>query len=159
MKGMSGERTSFLMQCLYDILPVESRLNKLKVANNANCELCIHGIEEDLPHALLGCEYNGFVNDWIVAVLIDIDPCLAEDNLIAENIARLNIEIDDELMFPVVWFLSHVFEMTWNERKLRKPVSVTRIKACIGAEVNILEKTKYNRHAHVIERALNFHFS
>ena len=159
VKGISGIRTTFLLRCLYDILPVKSRLNRLSLADSPFCDLCTHKVCEDLPHALLGCEYNAFANDWIIAVLIDLDPGLAEAELSSDNIVKLNLKIEDDRKFPVVWFLSLVLDLVWQARQARKPVSVTRMKALIGAEVSIMKETNLKNFANLIEPAINFSVS
>ena len=153
---MSGVRTTFLLRCIYDIIPVKTRLHRLGLSASPLCELCVDQVVEDLPHALLGCAYNGFVNDWIIAVLIDLDPSLVDSELSSDNIVRLNLGIKDDRKFPVAWFLSLVFDLVWQARQTRKPVSLTRIKALIGAEVRTMRKTTFKRAATIIEKAINF---
>ena len=154
IRGMNAERTTFLLKCLYDIVPTKSRLHRLNLTNSPVCDLCEHGIIKDLPHALLGCGYNGFANDWIIAVLIDLDSSLAEAELSSSNIVRLNLEIEDDKKFPVVWFLSLVLDLVLQARQTRKPVSITKIKAMIGAQVSTMMKTNLKESALMIDSAI-----
>ena len=158
LKGLCATKITFLLKSWYNILPTKVRLHRLGLANSPLCELCLLGDVEDLEHALLGCTYNSFVNDWVIAVIIDIDPSLVEAELSSENIITLNIEIKDDRRFAVAWFLTTVLNIVWQTRQSRKPVSVTKIRAYIGAEVTIMGKTNSTMRntAKTIEAAINF---
>ena len=155
-KGLGGEKMSFLLRMLYDILPVNSRLFRMNLSQSPLCDLCTCGTVQDLPHALLECQFNSFVNDWIVAVLINIDPGLIDAELTATKISTLNFPIDHESKFPILWFLAVSLSLIWEGRKIRKPMSVEKLQALIGAEVEILKQTKYRKSADKIDIATNF---
>ena len=156
-KGLRGDQTSFLMKILYNILPTKGRLSRILRNESPVCSLCSHDIVEDTCHAFLQCEYNTVVNDWLVAVLIDIDPEIhINSELTGSNIIALNLEVDPNKKLAVLSFLATAFQIIWNTRQLRKEMSIFRIRSLIEAEVSVLSRTKYQRSAQIIESALNF---
>ena len=101
------------------------------------------------------CSYNNIVNDWILGVLIDIDPGLINDDLSSVNTIMMNFKAEDELLFPLVWFLSSVFMLVWKARTTRKPVRLERIKGELEADIAIMRKTKRMNEAYILDSAIN----
>ena len=122
------------------------------------CDLCSHGIIQDLPHCMLQCDFNGIINDWVPAVLLDIDPSLIDSDLSSDNIVRLNIKTEQEthLQITVLWFLSKTLEIIWQTRKTRKQIPLLKFIAILEAEIELLMKTKYKKSANIIHSAINF---
>ena len=84
--GLNSEIISFLMKLIYNILPTNSRLHRMNILDSPFCTLCNFDVESDLKHALLECDFNGASNDWILAVLFDIQPQILEANLTSRDI-------------------------------------------------------------------------
>ena len=155
-KGLSRDLTSFIFKILHNILPTKKRLFRMNMSNSPMCDLCDSNVEEDLPHALMDCDYNGVVNDWTLAVLFDIDPNLLSAETDSLNMVSLNIPMDPETVLPVLWFLSTVFSYIWKCRTRRKTVTLIQTRTTIEAEVNILKKTKFKQSFELIESEINF---
>ena len=157
-RGLSGGQRSILFKILHNILPTRMRLFRMNISDSPYCELCPHNIQEDLPHALLECDHNGGVNEWIIAVLIDIDPGILNSEMSSTDIITLNLNLDYDAYFPAVLFLSIAFETIWKNRQLRKTVTLREVRSSILAEMDILKKTRHKYDADVIECATNFNF-
>ena len=134
-KGLNSEKVSFLVKILYNILPVNSRLFRMKMSISPFCSLCGSDTFDDLSHSLLMCDFNSVVNDWILAVMIDLDPGLINEDLTSYNVVALNFELTTEAKFPIAWFLASAFELVWKRRMTKKPISISNIKAHLGAEI------------------------
>ena len=128
----------------------------MNLSESPLCELCPHGIEEDLQHAMLDCDHNAVVNDWIIAVLIDIDPGVIDSDLTALNILTLNLDIEADKKLAVICFLSLALKEVWETRQKRRQMSLFKIKAQIQAEVAIMKRSKHEQSADIIELATNF---
>ena len=100
-----------------------------------------------LVHAMLLCDHNAVFNDWLVAVLIDIDPELVFSDQTSTNIIN---------RLAVTFFLATAFQIVWRKRQMRKPIVLREIKSFIEAEVAIWKRTKYIKAALLIESALKF---
>ena len=155
-RGLSGEQRSFLFKFLHNILPTKKRLFRMKLAESPDCELCEHGLEGDLQHSLLSCDHNNVVNDWLIGVLIDLDPGLVDCELSARNILTLDFQINDCKKLAVLFFLTLVFEFIWKKRQAKKSISLMEVHAMILADVSILKQTRFINEAKTIESALNF---
>ena len=111
---------------------------------------------EDLPHALLECSFNSSVNDWILAVLYNLDPSLIDADLSSINLITLNFQIQPASMFPVVWFLATSLRIVWQGRRDRKPISNDKLRSMIGADLDSLKKSKHKKSAEIIDNAIDF---
>ena len=151
LKGLNPDQKSFCFKLLHNILPTKSRLHRLKLKETPNCTHCNLGIVEDCFHALLSCPYNNDVNTWIADLLRDHLPALTP-----ENITTLNINLDPDMQFPVIWFLSTVFPLVWHLRQAKKAISLYSIRADIEAKVNILRKSRLKDAARLVEEWINF---
>ena len=120
------------------------------------CDLCLHGVEGDLQHTFLECDFNNVVNDWVIGVLIDIDPSLIDIELSSQSIITLDSSIEVTSRLPVLFFLSLVFDYIWRRRQSIKSISLTELHAMISVDVYILKSTKFMKAAQTIENALNF---
>ena len=155
-KYLSGNQTSFAMKLINNILPTKSRLFRMNISPSSNCELCNSGAVGDLAHDLIECDYNGVVNDWIMAVLYDIDPSLINADMDSHNIVTFNLPVDSETEFAVWWFLIEVFQIVWGSRMSQKPVSLAKTKAYLNAQIQILKRSRLNHIFEQIETAMNF---
>ena len=140
-KGLGGELTSFLFKFLHNLFPTNGRLSRMNLTPSPACDLCTLGVFQDLPHSLLECSYNGVFNDWILAVLLNLDQGLIYSDLSSANIATFNLEIDPEMKLAVTWFLVTAFKHVWQIRQKRKQIRLHTIKSLIEAETNLLRKT------------------
>ena len=122
IRGINGEQRSFLMKVIYNILPSNARLFRMNQSLSPNCDLCLHGPFQDLAHSMLECDFNGMINDWVTAVLLDIDPGLLNSVLSSINIVTLNLQTDGDMhvKLAVVWFLSKAMQLLWQAFNLHK---------------------------------------
>ena len=110
-RGLCGDQKSFPFEILHNILPTNSRLFHMNQAISPDCNLCDGNVFGDLKHELLECSFNGILNDWIPAVLMDIDMSLINAELTNNNILTLNLEIEPEKKLAVVWFLTTALKL------------------------------------------------
>ena len=155
-KGISSNQRSFIFKILHNILPTKSRLFRMNLSDSPLCPLCVHGETEDLVHSLLLCDYNSVINDWIIAVLFDLDPSLVLCEFSSIDIMLFNLQTEPEKRLPIVFFLASVFFIIWQKRQSRKPILLTEVTSSLKAEVSIWKESKYNSAAELIEHALNF---
>ena len=157
-KGLNSNQISFLFKMSQDILPTRKRLFRLKISESLECELCNGNVVDDLEHSLLGCDFNGAVNDWLLAVLlIDIDSGLLNVDLTSSDIVSLKLPLEPETRLPVLWFLTSVLSLVWKTRLSRKRIYLAQIKAIIEGDIIIMKKTDHFKTlSHIIETALKF---
>ena len=120
---------------LPNILPTNSLLTKLKMKDSSACSLCPDGNFDDCQHALLVCYHNKEVNNWVIGITKNVLP---QSTLL--DIITLNLDLDTDTRFPIVWFLSNVFSAVWQLRLDKKAVHLYNIRADIEAKINILRK-------------------
>ena len=63
VKGLNGDKRSFVLKILYNILPTKARLYRMNLSNSPFCDHCDNGISEDLGHAMIDCIYNRQISD------------------------------------------------------------------------------------------------
>ena len=114
----------------------------MNLVESPDCDLCPHGVEGDLQHCLLNWEHNNVVNEWIIGVLIDIDPGLEDYNLSGKNIITLDLPIDVDKRLSVLFFFTSVFGFIWKMRQAKKPVCLTEVHAMTLAEVSLLKNSQ-----------------
>ena len=132
------------------------RLLKMNLTNSPVCDLCDSDAEADLNHVLLECDFNSVVNDWVIAVIFDLEPSLLDVDMSSTNILNLNFPTDSETVLAVTWFLSSVFPLIWRARQTKKPISLFYTRATLEAELKVLRKTHFKHTADQIENAINF---
>ena len=66
---------------------------------------------EDLPHALVMCEWNGGVGVRIMACLRKFVP-----NLDVSTALRLELEVDEEMQLPLGGLVGTVCQAIWKLR-------------------------------------------
>ena len=111
--------------------------------------------QTDKRKNLILCDYNSVVNDWIVAVMIDIEPSLVDSEITSDDIITLNLDITPESKLSMIWFLATSLSLVWQARQLGKPLSLFQIKAMIGAEIAVMKNTKFKEAALKIDSAIN----
>ena len=156
-KILSADQRSFLLKVVYNILPTKARLSRMRLSDSANCDKCSNNVEETIQHALLECSFNN-VNDWIIAVMIDISEDLIDVDLSSSNLVTLNIPLESETRQAVAWFLATVFSVVWRARQTRKAPTINYTRLIIETELKILKETRYRNIAESLENAINFKF-
>ena len=156
IKGLTPEKISFIMKMKYEILPTCSRLHRMNLKGSPDCDLCGSGAEGDLCHSLTECQHFGIIGDWMLGVLIDIDDSLVNVELSGEKLVSFTLPMERETELPIVWFLATVFQLLWEARTTRKPITVSKMKPAIQAELTIMKKTKFYNSAQLIENAISF---
>ena len=139
-----------------NLFPTKSRLFRMNLAPSPICTLCNSGAVGDLSHDLVECDFNGVVNDWILAVLYDIDPSLINCEFSNLDIVTFNLPVDPEVEYAIWWFIIEVFWLIWSSRMTQKPVSLHKTRATISAQIKIMKRSKLNQIFEQIEAAINF---
>ena len=150
MKHLTSEQSSFLFKLLHNILPTNSRLHHLKQKDNPACSHCSSGFADDCQHALLNCSKNEDVNIWVISFTRKVVP-----NCSLLDIVTLNLDINEDMKYPLVWALSHVFSLIWHLRMNKKSVSLFNIRADMEARINFLRTTRVSGLADKLENLLN----
>ena len=116
-----------------------TRLLRMRVNVTSVCTKCDRGVEEDLAHAMLRCDFNGELNYWILALSRRVVPSIRIEDILILNLGLPNL---DEA-FPLVWLLSVLLELVWKARLSRNAVLKTRVRADLEARINLLRKTRF----------------
>ena len=65
----------------------------------------------------------------------------SDPNLDIEQVLRLDLNIDEELEFPVIWMLASVLLIIWNLRITKSRIQLYEVRTQLGAKVNLLRET------------------
>ena len=102
-------------------------------------------------HALLSCNFNTVdVNNWIVELAKKVSPSST-----LQDIATLNLDLEECNIYPMIWFLSHMFIMVWQHRVRKKAFTLYTLRASLEAKTNILRKSRLSAKADQIAVMLN----
>ena len=71
LHGLSSENQTFLWKMLHNILPTQQRLHRMGMRNaiSSNCTSCSAEEPDTLAHALISCNANKEVSEWMMKVL------------------------------------------------------------------------------------------
>ena len=151
LSGLESEQRSFLFRMLHNILPTKTRLFRLHQTDSAVCSLCTSGASEDCIHAFLTCSYNtSDVNDWLIQMVNNTAP-----NSNMQDIVTLGFNLDETVAFPLIWVLSHIFNIVWQLRSSKKTINMYIIRASLEAKINILRKSRLNSRSNQIVNMIN----
>ena len=96
---------------------------------------------EDLVHALIRCPGNQGVGQ---AVLQCLPP---GDELQEQSVLKLQLDVEEPLQLPVVWFLAVAWLSLWESRKLGKRPELYKVRADLEAKVSLLRETRHGEAA------------
>ena len=124
---------------MHDILPTQSRLFRMKVANAVSdkCLLCQENAVGDIAHCLMLCAYNDGVGKLVTDFLSKFNS-----NLEPRQVVHLNFEVGGNPL-PPIFFVSTVLLEVWSCRKEKKPIRLYNIRATLEAKINILRKSRH----------------
>lgn len=137
LRGLGAELSSFLFKVLHDLLPTQERVARTSQTINGDCKLCLPHVhaEEDLLHALVSCPSNQGVGHAVL-------HCLPTDNRVDDYKAlRLQIELDESLEYPAVWYLAVAWSSIWESRRLGRRPELYKVRADLEAKVSLLRET------------------
>ena len=122
MKALTSEEQTFLWKMLHDVLPTQSRLHIMGMRNapTPNCTLCNIYASNLLPHALVTCQSNSEVTEWLLKIVHQHVPGLLPEQLVLLDLGVL----EDSMKFPIVWLIANVLSQVWQARKEKKKPSV-----------------------------------
>ena len=83
-KGLPPTETSFLWRMIHNLLPVPTRLHRMKMANAITnlCTLCDDNSVGDLKHCLLTCAFNREASLLLIQEVTKIVHIYSEESLI-----------------------------------------------------------------------------
>ena len=138
-KGLPSDLATFLWRMLHDLLPIPSRLFKLKMANvlSDKCNLCNENSTGDLTHSLLLCPYNNGTGELVTKFLSKLNVTLEP-----QQVVHLDFHVGDHQLASM-FLVSTVLQEIWKCRKEKKPCRPHSIRATLEAKVNILRKSRY----------------
>ena len=139
--GLGSELTSFLFKVLHDLLPTQERIARTSAAVSGDCKLCVPNVKEDLLHALIRCPGNQGTGQALLHCL----PLQA--GLQDHCVLKLQIDLEDPLELPVVWFLATAWNSIWESRRLGKRPELYKVRADLEAKVSLLRETRYSEAA------------
>ena len=138
LSGLGSELASFLFRLLHDLLPTRERQNRIFPASTNICRLCPANSVEDLPHSFFYCSFNTEFGMPIFNTLLNID-----DTLTPEKLLRLEIDLDDEMELPIVWYLAAKLFHIWNCRVSGRRAKLYTTRAEVESRVNLLRETRF----------------
>ena len=146
LKGLPSENMAFLWRMMHDILPTQSRLFRMKVANAVSdkCLLCQENAVGDIAHCLMLCAYNDGVGKLVTDFLSKFNS-----NLEPRQVVHLNFEVGENPL-PPIFFVSTVLLEVWSCRKEKKPIRLYNIRATLEAKINILRKSRHIAAAEIL---------
>jgi hypothetical protein len=144
LHGLGSELMSFLFKVLHDILPTQERIARTNVTVNGNCKLCISNDQEDLLHALIRCPGN----QGIGLAVINCLP--GERELQDHHVLKLQLDLEEPLELPEVWFLAAAWNSLWESRRLGKRPLLYKVRAELEAKVSLLRETRHSEAAEKI---------
>ena len=135
LSGLGAELTSFLFKLLHDLLPTQERVARTSPSVSGICKLCVHNAEEDILHALVRCTGNQGVGQAVL-------QCLPHDAGVDEYKAlRLQLDLEESLEYPTVWFLAVAWKCIWESRMVGKRPELYKVRADLEAKVSLLRET------------------
>ena len=108
------------------------------------------GTTEDCLHALLVCSHNSDVNKWVLRMTRSVVPSCS-----LEDITTLNIELSQDIKFPLIWIISTIFSLVWQLRLDKKSVPLYSIRAGLEAKIISLRKSRLSSSVSRIESLIN----
>ena len=138
-KGLPSAEASFLWLMVNNLLPVPTRLFRMKIGNPPTelCVLCDNLSKGDLIHCLLRCPFNEEVSSYLLQELSKF-VLIAKD----EDIVYLDIDAGQEQL-AVVFLIGHILSRIWKSRMEKKKCSLPTIRSSLEAEINILRKSRH----------------
>ena len=137
LHGLGSEHVSFLFKVLHDLLPTQERIARTSVIVDGKCRLCDLNVMEDLEHALIRCPGNQGVGQTLL-------HCLPPGNgLQGQDVLQLQLDVDEPLQLPVVWFLAAAWLSLWESRRRGKRPELYKVRADLEAKVSLLRETRH----------------
>ena len=115
---------------------------------------CHNHLSEDQLHALFYCTYN---NNTSTALINSISTILP--NITTRQLLLLDLELDDEKQFPVVWMVGSFLELVWSSRIEKRQVRLYIIRADLEARASLLRETRHSTHLEMITEMLQNNFN
>ena len=138
-KGLPSSEASFLWRMTHNLLPIPTRLHRMKMAN-ANTDLCTLCDEKsvgDLHHCLLKCSFNKDASLFLIQEVSKHAQIHSDESLIF-----LDIDAGQEQL-SVTFLIGHILSHIWRFRQEKKKCSLKAIRASLEASVNILRKSRH----------------
>ena len=119
-KGLGSELTSITLKTLWGIVPTRARLHRIlpMAYTSPNCLLCETpdgGTPETTLHALLRCEANMDLPEWLLRTLRRYQPG-AE----IECILTLDLDLEPSMELPFTWLVATFLSSIWSQRETRR---------------------------------------
>ena len=146
LRGLGPELSSFLFKLLHNLLPTQARLARTGAIFSGACKLCQSGAEESALHALIQCPANQGAGLAIVQGL----PTPPQDDDHLQEVLLLQLDLEDSLELPVVWYLATAWFSIWESRKVGKLPELYKVRADMEAQVNLLRETRFIEAAETI---------
>ena len=144
LAGLGSESTSFLFKVMHDLLPTQERLSRTSSTVSGQCKLCVTNVQEDLVHALLRCPGNQGVGQAVIHCI----PHEAGHH--DQHVVKLQLDLEDHLELPVVWFLAVAWSSIWEFRRQGKRPELYKVRAELEAKVSLLRETRHQPAAEII---------
>ena len=137
--GLPSLETSFLWRMINNLLPVPTRLYRMKMANATTdlCTLCNEGRVGDLNHCLLKCSFNREASLFLIQEVSKLAKVNSDDCFI-----YLDVDAGQE-QFAVTFLIGHILSSIWRCRQEKKKCSIISVRASLEASINILRKSRH----------------
>ena len=144
---------SFLWRMVHNLLPTQERLNRLlSTVTSPECTLCDSGDFCDIPHALITCNFNNDVGNWLIRCLKVQLPNVQPKQL---AVLDFGLDVGDPESLPAVWLTAKTLGVIWQSRMIKKPGSILTTRATLEANIMLLRKTRFQDCADTLQNLIN----
>ena len=152
LPGLGPENISFLFKLVHDILVTQERLSRINPGTTASCKVtgCTTQPVESQVHALVNCEGNNGAGNAVMDCLRRLVPDLS-----AEAALRLDVQLDEGVELPFVWFSAAAFQAIWELRSAGKKVELYKIRSEIETKISLLRETRFNNAITMLDILVN----
>ena len=112
-----------------------------------------HEAIEDRGHALVLCGGNDDVGQRMMRCLRNYMP-----NIEVGAALRLEISVEEDLEFPLVWLMASVFLSVWKLRVDKSGIQLNKVRALLEANINLLRETRFSNKAVLLDQLVASYF-
>ena len=151
LQGLGSDLASFNFKLLHKLLVTKERIHQMTPASSPLCSHCSNA-NEDLPHALIYCDYNQDAGNKVLSTVQQYVP-----NISGPAMLRLELtDLPENAEFPLIFFASSVLMAIWEKRMSKTRISIFDIRSTLEAKCLLLRKTRLQHHVPVLEEMIMY---
>ena len=151
LSGLGSDLTSFNFKVLHKLLPTKQSPHYLTQATPATCTHCEVGIDEDIEHALIHCNYNCGVGQ----VLLTAVQHQAPDTTVLSLLHLELTDLPEESVLSLTTFISAFLLAIWERRQSKSRMYLYDIRATLEARCLLLRETRYGKRVSLLKEMIN----